>query len=466
MKKRIFGAALAATAAVFALASCGESAPVEKEPLPCTDGGDLFVVMCWNDEFRAFFNKYLSDEGVKALQDGHVLGDGDDKDPKAKDAYKYQGVATTWRETPSDNGGYQFTLDMMLENQEKSSQKVDMFLAEADYIQKYADSNLTADIAELGVSIDQSKIYNYTKQAATDTRNGKVKGVSFQCCPAGLIYNTKIAQEVLETSDPAEVQEFVKDWAKFDETAAKMKTAKYYMTACCDETYRVFSNNATEAWVKDDVVKVPAEVEKWIEQANTYVQNGYTIVGGVWSGEKTANINTDAAVADYTEKAFCCFGPAWYFNFCMGGAQKGGRWHVVAGPQGWFWGGTWLMAAAGTDNKTLVGKAMNAVLNDATFLDKLTKVEGQFVNNSTVNNANAANEEFKGEFLNQNDAAIWVTMADSIKWENHTIYDQLCNEGITGAMANYFNKKVSKEEALDAFYTDICETYPNLKKPA
>ena len=56
-------------------------------------------------------------------------------------------------------------------------------------------------------------------------------------------------------------------------------------------------------------------------------------------------------------KTMCFFGPAWYFNFCMGNAQdpeKGcsGDWAICEGPAAHFWGGTWLMAPAGTDNPT------------------------------------------------------------------------------------------------------------------
>ncbi len=56
-----------------------------------------------------------------------------------------------------------------------------MFLAEADYILKYVDSDFTQDVTALGVN-DFSNAYKYTVQAATDA-NGVVKGVSFQCCP-------------------------------------------------------------------------------------------------------------------------------------------------------------------------------------------------------------------------------------------------------------------------------------------
>ena len=53
----------------------------------------------------------------------------------------------------------------------------------------------------------------------------------------------------------------------------------------------------------------------------------------------------------------------------MGNAQdadKGcfGDWAICEGPQAHFWGGTWLLAPAGTDNPTMVADIMNTCIVD------------------------------------------------------------------------------------------------------
>ncbi len=58
-------------------------------------------------------------------------------------------------------------------------------------------------------------------------------------------------------------------------------------------------------------------------------------------------------------KVFCYFGPAWLVNFSMAAEDEGsianlGGWGATQGPQGFFWGGTWICAANGTDNPSLV----------------------------------------------------------------------------------------------------------------
>ncbi|MEI3078156.1 MAG: hypothetical protein V8T00_02195 [Oscillospiraceae bacterium] len=195
------------------------------EEAPASEEGKVFNIYAWNEEFKGFFEKYYTVP---------------------------EGVTVNWIITPSADGAYQDKLDEALLNQESASadDKVDLFLAEADYILKYTQSPVTQDITALGVT-DFSNTYAYTVQAASDA-SGVVKGVSFQCCPAALIYRRSIAKDVLGTDDPAEVQEKLNSWEKFNAVAAEAKAKGYLMTASEAATYRVFSNNVTSPWVDEN----------------------------------------------------------------------------------------------------------------------------------------------------------------------------------------------------------------------
>ena len=189
---------------------------------PSDSEGKVINIWAWNDEFKGFFEKYYK------VPDGYTV---------------------KWTINPSENGVYQQKLDDALLNQDKAAadDKIDIFLAEADYILKYVDSDYTKNVADIGFS-NASTIYNYTAEACTDS-NGVQKGMSFQCCPAGLIYRRSIAKEVIGSDDPAAVQEALSSWEKFDEVASKAKDLGYYMTPSFAETYRTFSNNVTSALV-------------------------------------------------------------------------------------------------------------------------------------------------------------------------------------------------------------------------
>ena len=397
------------------------------------DGKKVLKFYAWNEEFKGFFEEYYT---------------------------LPEGVEVEWIINPSDGGVYQQKLDDALLDE---GTQVDMFLAEADYIQKYADSAATADITAAGVT-DFSNAYEYTVKAASDA-NGVIKGVSFQCCPSALIYRRSIAKDVLGTDDPAEVQAALDSWEKFEAVAADAKAKGYYMTASFAETYRPFSNNCTTPWVdENNNLQYDAQIEAWIAQTEKFIQNEYTLTAGIWDEEKNVQMFKDG-------KTMCFFGPAWYFNFCMGNAQdpeKGcsGDWAICEGPAAHFWGGTWLMMPAKTENADIVADIMNTFINNEEVCTKLVAEKAQFSNNKAVNAKFAADESYGSEFLGgQNDVAVFAAMTDNIKWENHTIYDQYMNEGLQNAMQEYFKGTATKEEAYAKFYTELAEKCPEVVCP-
>ena len=425
---------------VVSLAACsgkGNEEPVEEGE------GKVFHIYAWNEEFKGFFEKYYTVP---------------------------EGIEVVWTIVPNEGTQYQDALDLALMNQDsaEADEKVDMFLAEADYILKYTNSPYTQDVKALGVT-DFSNTYTYTVEAASDA-DGVVKGVSFQCCPAGMIYRRSIAEDVLGTSDPDEVQALVSDWTKFDEVAAKCAEKGYYMTSSYAEDYRVFSNNTSSPWVDaNGNLQIDPAIQTWMDQAEEYVKNGYTLTSGIWDAQTTEQAAKDG-------KAFCFFGPAWYYNFCMGpafgddavaaGTDTVGDWALCEGPQAFFWGGTWLLAATGSDNPTMVADVMNAFINNEEICENLIKNEAQFTNNQAVNNKYAEDPDFGNKYLGgQNDTAVFAKGAKNIKFQNQTIYDQGCNESIQTYFVEYLQGNVTKEEALSNFYKALKEKYPAINVP-
>ena len=451
MKKAL--SMILALAMVFALCACSSQQPAEttaaattaapaetkaaetEAPAAESSEGKVFNIYAWNEEFKGFFEKYYTVP---------------------------EGITVNWIINPSDGGVYQDKLDEALLNQENAAadDKVDMFLAEADYILKYTNSDYTQDVKALGVT-DFSNAYEYTVQAASDEA-GTVKGVSFQCCPAALIYRRSIAKDVLGTDDPAEVQAKLDSWDKFNAVAADAKAKGYLMTASESATFRVFSNNGETPLVTDGKLTLNDAIKAWQAQAKDFSDKGYTQTCDIWSDECTAQMFKDG-------KTMCYFGPAWYYNFSMGNAQdpeKGcpGDWAICEGPQAHFWGGTWLLAATGSDNPTMLADIMNTFINDEEVCTNLVKNEMQFSNNQKVNQACAA--EGGNEFLGgQNDTAVFVELSKNIKFENKTIYDQLLTEGLQGYWREYCDGEVTEDQAMANYYKYINEKYPEIVTP-
>ena len=415
------------------------TAPTEAPTEAPVTQGKVFNIYAWNEEFKGFFEKYYTVP---------------------------EGVTVNWVITPSDNGAYQQKLDEALLNQENAADddKIDMFLAEADYIGKYVDSPYTMDITSFGFQ-NVPTMYEYTIKAASDP-SGVCKGVSFQCCPAGVIYRKSIAKDVLGTDVPEEVQAKIDTWEKFDAVAAEAKAKGYYMTASFAETFRAFSNNCTMPWVDaNNNLQFDPQITAWMDQTREYIKNGYTLTAGVWDQEKTNEMFK-------TGKTLCFFGPAWYYNFCMTNAQDPaegcvGDWCLVKGPQAYFWGGTWLLAATGSDNAPMLKDIFETFTVNTDVLNKMVKDDNQYVNNTDVVKAFAEDPNYGNTAIldGQNDIAIFYELAKDIKWENHTNYDQLLNEGLQNKLQEFYNGSVDEETAMLNFYNYIAETYPDIVLP-
>ncbi len=414
--------------------------------------GKLIVIRCWNDEFAKRMRDHLPDYKVK------------NKD-NALEGGTYKGYTIKFIQVDNKDNAYQNALDEALGKQssKKGNELLDMFLSEADYAAKYVQADATADVkGVVGLTdADLANQYQYTKDAVTDDK-GVLKGVSWQACPGGLIYNREIAKAVLGSDDPAEVQKAVADWDTFTATAQKMKEAGYAMLSGYDDTYRVFSNNVTTKWVVDGKINVDANIMKWVEQTKEFTEKGYNQGSTLWAAEWEKGFYKDGGV-------FCYFGPAWLIDFCMKCDQAGsvgidGGWGITEGPMGFFWGGTWMHAATGTDNADIVKEIMLAMTCNETILKDIVTKDNDFANHKPAMEA-MVNSDYSSKILGgMNPLGIYCNGASKIKLDCITTYDQGCNEKFQAAMHDYFNGNFATyEEAYAKFEKDIYEIYPALK---
>ena len=350
MKKKVLSALLTTAMLASMLVGCGSSndapaaasseaapaasteaaASTEVAAEPAAEEGKVLNIYAWNEEFKSrLIAHYPGYEEV----DGTTGKIGD--------------VTVKWNITPSNDNAYQNNLDANLLKQADAAtdDKIDMFLIEADYALKYVDTDYTMPIADLGITdADLANQYQYTKDIVTDSK-GVLKGVSWQGCPGVLIYSRDVAKEVLGSDDPAEVQKAVADWDTFTATAETMKKAGYFMTSSANDTYRVYSNNVSGKWVQDGKIVVDDNIMKWVEDSKKMVDAKETNTYDLWSDDWSKGFYPDG-------KVFCYFGPAWFVDFSMaadtdGSIANAGKWGATEGPQGFFWGGTWVCAATG-----------------------------------------------------------------------------------------------------------------------
>ena len=444
MKKKFLAVLLTAAMAVSMLAGCGSKVASD---------GKVLNIYCWNDEFQRRVQDHYPDYEIVDATTGKI-GD----------------VTVKWNITANADNAYQNNLDNTLLNQESAAadDKVDIFLIEADYALKYIDSEYALPIKDLGIKeSDIAEQYKYTQDIVTDSK-GVLKGLSWQGCPGVLFYNRDAAKEVLGSDDPATVQAAVKDWDTFVATAEKAKAAGYNMVSSVMDTYRTYSNNVSTKWVVDGKIKVDDNLKKWADDSKKLVDAGMAGTHALWSTKWSAGFYPEG-------KVFCYFGPAWLVNFSMAAKNEDqswntasiggqGKWGATEGPQGFFWGGTWICAATGTDNGDLIKDIMLKLTTDATIMKGIVEKDDDFVNNKKAMEE-MANSDYTSYILGgQNPLKMYMNGVADLDLSNLSKYDQACNEEFQNAMKNYFDGNATYDEALELFYKAVIEKHPELSK--
>ncbi|NLJ97138.1 MAG: carbohydrate ABC transporter substrate-binding protein [Clostridiales bacterium] len=454
MKKKLLSLIFVMVMIASLLAACGkaddETAADDKNT---ADEGKVLNIWCWNDEFQS---------RVKDFYPGYEHNDSTGEG-------KIGDITVKWVITPNENNAYQNALDAALLDQKNKAadDNVDIFLIEADYALKYTDSDYTMDVKKVGLTdADMSEQYQYTKDIVT--ANGKIKGSTWQATPGLFVYRRSIANEVLGTDDPAEVQKKLADWNKFNAVAADMKASGYTMLAGYDDSYRTFSNNVSGPWVQGGKVVVDDNIMRWVDQTKEFTDKGYNKKTTLWAPEWAAEQGPEGTT-------FGFFYSTWGINFTLldnsladakAAKEVGngiyGDWAVCQGPESYYWGGTWICAATGTDNVSAIKDIMLKLTCDKAIMKKITEVTQDYTNHKAAMNE-LANSDFQSDFLGgQNHIALFAEAAPKIDMSNISPYDQGCNEEFQGAFKDYFDGNVSKEEALQNFYTNIKVKYPEL----
>lgn len=302
--------------------------------------GKVINIYSWNNEFRERVEAVYS-EVEETSEDGTVT--------KLKD-----GTEIHWIINPNQDGVYQQKLDEALLRQADVSddEKVDMFLSETDYVNKYtdADADVAMPLTDIGIDpeTDLADQYDFTKTTASD-QNGVQRGSTWQCCPGLLVYRRDIAMDVFGTDDPEAVGEKVKDWDTIKTTAEELKAKGYYTFSSYADTFRLYGNSIEESWVQpgETTLKVDQKIMDWIKDSKEWLDAGYfdKTVKGQWNDDWNKSMGSKS-------KVFAFLLPAWGIDFVLEKNWDGdeGAWAVTNPPQEYNWGGSYLHACAGTDN--------------------------------------------------------------------------------------------------------------------
>lgn len=463
MKKRAVSILLATAMAAGSLAGCGgnsksggsSSGTESQNPgSASTEEGKVINIYSWNNEFKERVEAVYS-EVAETSKDGTVT--------TLKD-----GTEIHWIINPNQDGVYQQKLDEALLKQADASadDKVDIFLSETDYVNKYtdADADVAMPLADLGIDpeTDLADQYAFTKVTASDV-NGVQRGSTWQCCPGLLVYRRDIAKDVFGTDDPDAVGEKVKDWDTIKATAGELQEKGYFTFASYADTFRLYGNSIAEPWVKpgENVIRVDQKIMDWISDSKEWLDAGYLdkTVKGQWNADWNQAMGSASHV-------FAFLFPAWGIDFTLKPNWDGetGMWGVTNPPQEYNWGGSYVHACTGTDNPQHVKDIILAVTANKENLLKISKEFSDFTNaQSSMQEAAKDDANFSSEFLGgQNAFKYFAPVAENIVIAPLSSYDQGCVELIQNSFSDYLQGQVDFDKAKANFETAILERYPEI----
>ncbi len=478
MKKRIL-AALVASAAVLSLAGCntdnnsgsgagsggssgnsssgnsssGNSQP--EKPVEITDDDDTLTILAWdsNGDITNMVKFFCEQTGT----------------PEDKVVISRQG---------KDGKGGRDQYPQYL----KGDGDADLMCLEADWILQYInDATLTVPYSQLGITEDNLKDnYAYTV-AIGKNEAGTLMAASFQAAPGGFAYRADLAEQYLGVKTPEEMQAKVKDWDTFKATAAELYEAsgeKCALAATEGGLWQVYQANRTKPWVQDGKL-VMDNAEQFYDIAKELSDKKYITNLTQWSDGWYAGSKDGSFLGEFV--------PTWGATGLEGsilgdfaGAKNenketgveatpgeyAGKWGFCEGPNGYFWGGTWLGVSTKCNSKSLAKKFVEFFTVTADTMQGYAEFTGDFVNNKTAMNNIITAGTNKNPVLKdgQDQFQIFAKTVDSIKMDGLiTKYDATIKDDFNASVQGYLSGEyATKEDAINAFKAKVKADLPEL----
>lgn len=325
--------------------------------------------------------------------------------------------------------------------------------ADNDVALYFAQQDWAIPLSEAGLTLDMySDAYQYTIDYATV--DGELMAMAWQAAAGCLVYRTDIAEEVLGSSDPADVQEAVKDWDTFLETAAKMKEAGKYMVSGPDDLKYAFIDQKTSPWVKDGALNIDDCITDYLEVSKEIYDNDYSLKSSMWSSEWTANMSSG--------DVFCYFGCTWFVQWSLA-EDSHGMWNITEGPVSYHWGGTYLLITENCPNKELAALVIYTLCCDDDVMYDLYADDYDFPNNQAavaqlIADGVGANDILGG----QDPLEYWDSVAKGISLENATSYDATFNGYLDSAAATYWSEGQSVDDAIASIKEQVANAYSDI----
>ena len=343
-------------------------------------------------------------------------------------------------------------VDTQLAADAASDEAPDVFALEAAFVKKYVNSDVTANLTDLGFTAEElGTAIPVMAQIGSDPA-GNNKALSWQSTPGAMFYRASLAEKYLGVTTPEEFQEKVADWDTFVETAEELEKASEgacKMIVGNGDIWNAYQYNRQQGWIVDGKLVIDPELYDYLELCKVVEEENLSMKGAAWSEVWFSGMNGTNEVMTYLL-------PTWGLHYtlkpnCATGIAEGmseeeikatseanngtyGDWRMVAGPVGYSWGGTWLganaakVAAADDAKKAAIKDLIYYLTLDVDFLTQYASDSGDFVGSQTAVDAILAKGGTPNPFLGgQDHYKMFAEAASLANGSLMTEYDDVIN---------------------------------------
>ncbi|WP_318677361.1 ABC transporter substrate-binding protein [Treponema sp.] len=416
-KSRIILSAIAAAAMIASVSSCGAKEEEKK-----------LVIWSFTDELQSMVDNYYKKD--------------------------HPDIEIDYSLTPTDQ--FPNKLDPVLAS---GNGAPDVFALEDAFVRKYIEQgdDLLLDLTDTYNEI-KDKMIAYP--AEVGTYNGKVYGLSWQAAPGAMFYRRSLAKKYLGTDEPAEVQKYLTDWAKFNETAELLKTksnGKCVIVSTTGDLFKPFQGARKDPWVVKGKLVVDPAMEDYMDACKLLKDKGYEGRQGQWAEGWFAGMKGELKdEKGNAVEVFSYFLPTWGLHYVLkpNAPATSGDWAMIPGPAAYRWGGTWVAAYKGTKVPGRAKDFIKYVTTDDSFLERWAKDTGDLVSNNNV--VNKIKDTYSEPFLGgQNHYAEFAAMANNVDGKLTQGTDQAIEAIFNDAVSSYVNGEKSKEQAIADFKEQV-----------
>ena len=408
---------------------------------------------------------------------------------------KNPGVDIKYTMIPMTNGEYQTKLKAAL----GTADAPDVIALEAAFVKQFVESDMLADLGELLPVAEAAQTYPFVLDVGSN--EGVTKAYAYQATPGALFYRRSLAKEYFGTDDPAEIQALLSDFDKYTEAAAVVKEKSggdTYMVASSGDFQNPFFANREQPWVVDDTLTVDPMVNKYVEIAKLFRDEGYEAQATQWQEGWFAGMNDSLVDANgNAKKVFSYFLPTWGLPYVLapnatsadGSSDTSGDWGVITGPLPYQWGGTWLgvlkdsakmdlakkfIEFATLDEENLTNWATGVYTNE--FLKAIDpnvpadqqQAPGDFVSSKVVVDkiiSSFDDSELSAFLAGQNSYGGFAEAAPSVNAKLMQGSDDAIQRAMNDPLNQYLNGAITEEEMWAAWKEALLIDFPDLIIP-